>query len=643
MGISDKLFDDLTSHLLDLLRYSEGVREGVTSMLYDLQTDLSNKTLNSGVAASASKVRTITRQEKLIEEARKTIDRSLSGVNKYTDAELFDLADAEVRFAKKMLEKRTGVEFTQTKFSRASLKQLSSNAMIQGAPVKDWWSKQSTDLQQRFAQQVRMGVLAGEDTPTIVQRVRGTATGKNRIIHTPDGKRRIIKEFEGGVTATTTREATTLVRTSVQTVSNNVLSEVYEKNKDLLRGVQAQVTLDNRTSEICMSRSGGAWDFNGKPLPESKVQIPFPGPPPWHHNCRTVLIPIFKASDKLKLKKIPEGKQASMDGQVAGDMSYEDWLKTKPESFQQEVLGPGKFDLWKSGKLKLSDLTDQTGRPLTLKELHEKANRLTEAPKPSTHTKIDASISGGNSSRKVPEYIQKNRTSEQMLKTDAETLLPADVVRPEEQVKRVSAAAKAVAANSQVFVRVPSKVLTKVFEEGRFKNQFETGSSKGLYDPTERLTVEENVLGVSKETPPEKRPIYGYLYDAGSEGLAKSTEQYGDVVVRFKDDVRSRTTFTGIDSLDRQVTVTAKPLNSDDIDFRVGFQEGPMRKVIAKPVPDDFKPSTAEVDYYYYEAQIHNGVTTDDIEHVVFTKAPTKKILSILEGKKIPYTVKASK
>jgi hypothetical protein len=76
---------------------------------------------------------------------------------------------------------------------------------------------------------------------------------------------------------------------------------------------------------------------------------------------------------KAKLDKMPESTQASMDGQVAADLSYERWLRKKPKKFQIETLGPGKYELWKKGELTFTDLISQTGRPLTIKELEEKA------------------------------------------------------------------------------------------------------------------------------------------------------------------------------------------------------------------------------------------------------------------------------
>jgi hypothetical protein len=126
-----------------------------------------------------------------------------------------------------------------------------------------------------------------------------------------------------------------------------------------------------------------SWDLDGNPLEGTK--IPFPGAPPWHFNCRSTLVPIVKswadlssgsAVSKSKLQKLedalPESTQSSMDGQVAGELTYEQWLKSKPEEFQIEVLGRGKHSLWLQGKITLAQLVDQNGDSLTLAELKSK-------------------------------------------------------------------------------------------------------------------------------------------------------------------------------------------------------------------------------------------------------------------------------
>lgn len=101
------------------------------------------------------------------------------------------------------------------------------------------------------------------------------------------------------------------------------------------------------------------------------------------HNCRSVLIPVLKPIAEMlrelgvrkvaQLRALPQGTQASMDGQVSSALDYSGWLKTKPKAFQVEVLGAGRWQLWQAGKLSFADLVDQSGRPRRLAELREAA------------------------------------------------------------------------------------------------------------------------------------------------------------------------------------------------------------------------------------------------------------------------------
>ena len=146
-----------------------------------------------------------------------------------------------------------------------------------------------------------------------------------------------------------------LVRTSVSSIVSEIVQSLVARNQDQIRGLAAITTLDGRTSKICISRSGGAWDpDSGKPLPESTVQSGFPGYPPWHLNCRTFLAPVAA-------------------GDVAPQPTYPEWLESQPKAFQREVLGPSRYTLWKAGKLDLHRLIDPSGRPLSLKDLASKS------------------------------------------------------------------------------------------------------------------------------------------------------------------------------------------------------------------------------------------------------------------------------
>lgn len=373
-NLSEQFADDLIPHTVDLMRYSESVRERALVVLSDLSDDLVRQLAEKIPDDAVESVR-LQRTRTLQTAVRRTTDKAYGKIDRVTERELIELAQEESSFVKNLSKRVIGVDLLSAGLSASRLKAVATSALIEGSPAADWWAKQSRDLQQRFVGQVRVGILAGETTPQIVRRVRGQRVGWRQVV--VGGKKKRLGVFSGGVLNASNREATALVRTAVHQVSNDSMMETYRANSDVIKGVQALVTLDGRTSRICISRSGGAWDLEGNPLEESEVQESFPGSPPWHFNCRTVLIPITKTFNEIlgrkDLPEIPKGTRASMDGQVAADLTYEGWLKTKPAAFQREVLGPGRYNLWKEGDISLNQLIDPTGRSLTLAELRKRA------------------------------------------------------------------------------------------------------------------------------------------------------------------------------------------------------------------------------------------------------------------------------
>lgn len=95
------------------------------------------------------------------------------------------------------------------------------------------------------------------------------------------------------------------------------------------------------------------------------------------HNCRSTSIPILKSWRDLGIDadEIPQTTRASMDGQVPAQMSFEAWLKKQSVARQDTVLGEGKAQLWRDGKITFRDLLDQGGRPLTTEQVRAKAAR----------------------------------------------------------------------------------------------------------------------------------------------------------------------------------------------------------------------------------------------------------------------------
>lgn len=92
------------------------------------------------------------------------------------------------------------------------------------------------------------------------------------------------------------------------------------------------------------------------------------------HNCRSTLVPVTRSFSELGIDR-PDFKpttRASKDGQIAADTTFEGFLDRQSKAFQDEMLGKGRADLWRSGAITLRDLVSGTGRPLSLDELRNR-------------------------------------------------------------------------------------------------------------------------------------------------------------------------------------------------------------------------------------------------------------------------------
>ncbi len=376
-NISEKIADKYVSHTVDLSRFEIDVRNKALNFLnlLEIETIEQIKKIDpTGVLSQSAQIR---RLNALILTVNQITTPAYTGSKTVTEANLRKLVPVEGQFVVKTINSSVGVDIASVKFTPELINTIVSDTLIEGAPSRTWWARQSVNYRNKFADEMRLGVGLGEDINTLSRRVRGTATGQRRTVVLPNGDKKRVSVFKGGFMDTTRRQADALVRTSVETIANESRLQTYQQNADIIEGVQALVTLDTRTSAICIARSGAVWGLDGKPI--SGTTESFPGPPAWHWQCRSTLIPILKDFNKLtrevnktkkgQLESLSKSTQSSINGQVAEDLTYQQWLRTQSKSKQIDVLGPGKFKLWNEGKLNLTQLINQDGRPLTLTEI----------------------------------------------------------------------------------------------------------------------------------------------------------------------------------------------------------------------------------------------------------------------------------
>lgn len=332
---------------VSLLRLSAGEMRKLRALLRRLEADVVARLAVAELSASKASALNAT-----LGDVRALIENGYSAIAAEHTQMLSGLITLESGFVAGTINRAIGIDVMSALQPTSLLRALLSDDTVLGAPSKDWWSQQATNLAFKFAQQMRIGIAQGETNAQLIQRVRGGG------------------DF-AGIMETSRNAAEALVRTSVQTVAHTARLETFKANDDVIEGVQQQSTLDNRTSDICIAYDGASWDLEGNPI--NGTTLPFNGGPPRHWNCRSVLVPIVKSWRDIGVDAdIPEfeaSTRASMDGEVAANTSFRDWFDSRSVSQQNEILGRGRAELYREGKITLQELLDQRGRPLTLQQL----------------------------------------------------------------------------------------------------------------------------------------------------------------------------------------------------------------------------------------------------------------------------------
>lgn len=334
--------DELFVRQIDLLRFEAGVRQDVIAILNDMVDEISARISRGNLTTFQAD-----RLRRLLQGVMDSISDAYETIALESNAALTGLAKAEAAFTAKTF----GVSLNAALPTNAVMEALVQETIIMGASSSDWWERQAGDAKFRFKAAIQQGIVQGKTIPQIVRDIRGDPG-------------------ELGQLTLLRRNAEALVRASVMTVHNAARIETMKANGDVVKGLMQISTLDNRTTDICIAYDGQKWDLKGRPIEGST--LPFNGGPPRHWNCRSTLVPITKTYRELGVdmdeKPMP---RASDSGPTT--KTFAGWLKDKPAAYQDKLLGKGKADLWRRGKITLQQLLDQKGRPLTLKQLQARS------------------------------------------------------------------------------------------------------------------------------------------------------------------------------------------------------------------------------------------------------------------------------
>jgi len=158
----------------------------------------------------------------------------------------------------------------------------------------------------------------------------------------------------------TKKQVLTNVRTYAKTVRENIRNETEKKYKDM-KGWISLATLDSRTTPICIKLDK---EFYSADKYDKRSDIP--DKPPRHFNCRSLLIRV--SEDTLNYSRQATGDEGGQ--QVKTNTSFDSFLKRNPLT-AEKLMGPKRFELYKSGKYKITDFINDDGRFFTLRELEK--------------------------------------------------------------------------------------------------------------------------------------------------------------------------------------------------------------------------------------------------------------------------------
>jgi len=340
---NEVLFDESVAHAIDLQGYSNGVTRKIIALLNRVDADLAMQLERSLSQLTPSQFN-VERIESLLLAVRSLNAQAYADISKELDVQLKDLTAYELGYQQQLYSSVLPNSVTLT---AVTMDRVYAGAMarpFQGRLLREWMAGLEATRANAIRDAVRIGFVESQTTSEIVKRIRGT-----KALNYADGLLNISR-----------KNAESVVLTAINHTANYANSAFIDANADVVKGYRYSATLDLRTTELCASRDGNVYKI-GDPRPAL----------PAHIRCRSRYIGVLKSWREMgiDIDEIDGLTRASLDGQVASNVTYNDWLKRQSVSRQNDVLGVVKAKLFRDGGLELNKFVSKQGHIYTLDEL----------------------------------------------------------------------------------------------------------------------------------------------------------------------------------------------------------------------------------------------------------------------------------
>lgn len=373
-----QLFDAMLRHQIMLLKLDRSIRDDVFRILDATEKDLAAQIVSRLRDGGRSALGT----QRLVALERWIKSTRLDAWDQVTEKWVEDLiaaAKTEVKTHEGIARTAAPVTLELVVPGNQALRAIATATPFQGKVLKDWADNIAQADIQRIIDQIKIGLVQGETGEQIATRIVGSA----RLRYTD------------GVTQITRNNAEAITRTAVNAIMHAARDEFYSANADVFDRERFVATLDARTTPQCRANDGKVWPRGEGPQP------------PLHFNCRSIRIPYF--SDRALYKRparahtekellrqfaelegldtvpstregLPYGYKQLFDQFAAGQIrrmtsivpateTYQTWLMRQPKQFIDDILGPTRGKLFRTGQLTLDRFVDTSGKNLSLSDL----------------------------------------------------------------------------------------------------------------------------------------------------------------------------------------------------------------------------------------------------------------------------------
>lgn len=343
MSTRQYLIDASTKHQVFLLRYAGSTYNQMLPFLQQLKDNVTQKLMNSPSVLNKQRYQTLLQS---VGESSKAI---LKDMNSTVKDQMLNLAKYEAGFTQRLTNTASDIPFETVIPNTKQLQAAAFTSVMDAVPgftpvdgitVQDALSQYGAAKASDVVQAVRTGYAAGDPTGDIASTISDAVDG------------------------IMSNQAYALARTITTHVASQARLSFYEENADIITGYQVVATLDDRTTIECASLDGEVF------TPEDFE------PPPYHWNCRTTYIaitdPEYDSGSDVDGTRSAVGAEGAEDD-VSTQTTYNSWLKTQPDNFQDEVLGKTKGDLFRAGA-SVQKFVDENYKPLTINQLKAQDN-----------------------------------------------------------------------------------------------------------------------------------------------------------------------------------------------------------------------------------------------------------------------------